>query len=190
VSPQRSNRAQLIDGTLRCLERLPPERVTARAIAREAGANLASITYHFGSKDALVTEAVIAGLDRWLAELARAMEAGGDGAPGERFRRGWEAVQATIRDHSGLAATFVAAAARARHDPQVRTTLAAGFHRARPEVATALALGDDPPAQDAAGLAMALFYGLLVQTLLDPTLTIDDPRLPAARTRLATLLTT
>src|SRR5919106_6153791 len=57
VSPQRSNRSRLVEGTLRCLERLPPERITARAIAKESGANLASITYHFGSKDALVTEA-------------------------------------------------------------------------------------------------------------------------------------
>ena len=73
MSPQRSNRTQLIDGTLRCLERLPPERVTARAIADESGANLASITYHFGSKDDLVTEAVVAGLDRWLDEIEAAL---------------------------------------------------------------------------------------------------------------------
>jgi AcrR family transcriptional regulator len=50
--PQRSNRQRLIEGTLRCLERLPPERITARAIAAESGANLASIGYHFGSMDA------------------------------------------------------------------------------------------------------------------------------------------
>ncbi|MFI6318427.1 TetR/AcrR family transcriptional regulator [Nonomuraea sp. NPDC050556] len=74
MSPQRSNRSQLIDGTLRCLERLPLERVTARVIAEESGANLASITYHFGSKDNLVTEAVIAGLDRWLTDIATSME--------------------------------------------------------------------------------------------------------------------
>ncbi|HET6213291.1 MAG TPA: TetR family transcriptional regulator, partial [Micromonosporaceae bacterium] len=59
MSPQRSNRANLIEGTLCCLERLPAERVTARAIAQESGANLASITYHFGSKDNLVTAAVV-----------------------------------------------------------------------------------------------------------------------------------
>ena len=73
MSPQRSNRAQLVEGTLRCLERLPPERITARAIAAESRANLASIAYHFGSKDDLVTEAVIEGLDRWLAEIESAL---------------------------------------------------------------------------------------------------------------------
>jgi hypothetical protein len=44
MSPQRSNRARLIEGTLRCLERLPHERITARVIAAESGANLASIS--------------------------------------------------------------------------------------------------------------------------------------------------
>jgi AcrR family transcriptional regulator len=66
VSPQRSNRDALLEGALRCLERLPPERITARTIAAESGANPASIAYHFGSKDNLITEAAITGLDRWL----------------------------------------------------------------------------------------------------------------------------
>jgi len=70
VSPQRSNRRQLIEGTLRCIERLPSERITTRAIAEESDANVASIAYHFGSKDDLVTEAVVEGLDRWLEEIA------------------------------------------------------------------------------------------------------------------------
>ena len=70
MSPQRSNRRQLIEGTLRCLERLPAERITTRAIAEESDANVASIAYHFGSKDDLVTEAVVEGLDLWLEEIA------------------------------------------------------------------------------------------------------------------------
>ena len=87
MSPQRSNRSQLLEGTLRCLERLPPERVTARAIAAESGANIASIAYHFGSKDELVTEAVIAGLDRWLEEIAGALGEIEGLDPAARFRR-------------------------------------------------------------------------------------------------------
>ncbi|HEU0041644.1 MAG TPA: helix-turn-helix domain-containing protein, partial [Jiangellaceae bacterium] len=95
MSPQRSNRAILIEGTLRCLERLPPERVTARAIAEEAGANLASITYHFGSKDDLVTEAVISGLDRWLAEVGKVMTDLPPHALHDRFRQASDAIEAS-----------------------------------------------------------------------------------------------
>src|SRR5919112_311133 len=105
MSPQRSNRYQLIEGTLRCLERLPLQRVTARAIADESGANLASITYHFGSKDELVTEAVIAGLDRWLAEITRRLDELETRAPEDRLRAAFAVVADSRRHHEGLART-------------------------------------------------------------------------------------
>lgn len=188
MSPQRSNRAQLVEGTLRCLERLPPERVTARAIAKESGANLASITYHFGSKDDLVTEAVIEGLDRWLAEIARGLGVLAAQDPAARFRRAGEVVEATRQRHTGLARNFIGALAKAQHDRRVRELLAAGFHRSRPRVAALLGLGADQAAHDAAGLVLALFDGLLFQALLDPTLAIEGGRMDRAQARLRRLL--
>jgi AcrR family transcriptional regulator len=188
MSPQHSNRAALVDGTLRCLERLPPERVTARAIAGESGANLASIAYHFGSKDALVTEATIEGLDRWLAEIDRALEGVQPHRATARFRRATEAIEASRRRHAALARAFVAALARAQHDPEVRKLFAAGFRRTRPRLAAVLGLGDDRPAEDAAGLAHSMFTGLLFQALLDPGLAIAGDRMDQAQARLRTVL--
>jgi AcrR family transcriptional regulator len=186
--PQRSNRSALIDGTLRCLERLPPERVTARAIAAESGANLASITYHFGSKDNLLTEAVIEGLDRWLADVAGGLADLPAHAPEARFRRSAEVLEASRQRHTGLARNFVGALGKAQHDPRVREILAGGFHRSRPSLASVLALGQDQAGQDAAGLVLGLFYGLLVQVLLDPALAIDGERMERAQARLRTAL--
>src|SRR5919108_3460144 len=103
MSPQRSNRSTLLEGALRCVERLPPERVTARPIAAESGANIASIAYHFGSKDELVTEAVIAGLDRWPEEIAGALGDLEGMDPETRFRRAGAVIDATRRRHTGLA---------------------------------------------------------------------------------------
>jgi AcrR family transcriptional regulator len=187
MSPQRSNRSELIAGTLRCLERLPPERVTARAIAKEAGANVASITYHFESKDALITEAVIDGLDRWLAEIAgRLVELDAEPPP-ERFRRAAAVIEEGRRRHTGLAVNFLGALAKARHDPRIRELLTEGFRRTRPEVAEVLGLGDDPAGVDAGGLVLAMFDGLLFQVLLDPSLAIDGDRLARAQERLGTV---
>jgi AcrR family transcriptional regulator len=186
--PQRSNRSQLIEGTLRCLERLPPERVTARVIARESGANLASITYHFGSKEELVTEAVIDGLDRWLAEIAGRLGDLAAHPPTMRFRLAVEAVEQSRHRYAGLARTFVIALAKAQHDHRVRETLAAGFHRTRPRLASVLGLGDDGAGRDAAGLVLALFDGLLFQALLDPDLAIEGERMRRAQARLGTVL--
>jgi AcrR family transcriptional regulator len=188
VSPQRSNRVPLIEGTLRCLERLPPERVTARAIAAESGANLASIPYHFGSKDSLVTEAVIEGLDRWLGEIEADLADLESLAPQARFRRAWEAMEAGRRRHAGRARNFVGALAKAQHDRRVRELLAAGFARTRPQVAALLSLGADRAGEDAGGLVLAIFNGVLFQALLDPDLAIEGERMERAQTRLAGVL--
>ena len=188
VSPQRSNRSELIEGTLRCLERLPPERVTARAIADESGANLASITYHFGSKDELVTEAVIAGLDRWLAEIARRLDELDARAPEDRFRAAFAVVADSRRHHEGLARTFLGAMAKASHDERVRQLLTEGFRRTRGEVATVLGLGTDAAGRDAAGLVLALFNGLLFQSLVDPGLAIEGRRMTRAQVRLRSVM--
>lgn len=184
MSPQRSNRQQLVDGALRCLERLPPERVTARAIADEAGANLASITYHFGSKDNLVTEAAVQGLDRWLADIAQGLEELPQQSPAARFRHVAAVVETSRRRHLGLVRNYFGAVAKAQHNTEIKDRLAAGFRDARPRVAALLGLGADDTGVDAAGLALAMFHGLLLQVLLDPALGIDGDRLGHAQTRL------
>jgi AcrR family transcriptional regulator len=133
MSPQHSNRSNLLEGTLRCLERLPPERVTARAIAEESGANLASIAYHFGSKDDLVTESVILGLDRWLVEISAGLGELDALEPTERFRRAGAVIDASQRRHTGLA-ELLGAYPRLT-DERIREMLAEGFRRTRPRVA-------------------------------------------------------
>jgi len=188
VSPQHSNRSALLEGTLRCLERLPPERVTARAIAEESDANLASIAYHFGSKEDLVTESVIAGLDRWLAEIGEGLGEVDALEPAERFRRAGAVVDATRRRHTGLARNFLGALSRAQHDERVRQLLVDGFRRTRPRVAALLGLGGDQAGEDAAGLVHSLFVGLLFQTLLDPSLAIEGKRMERAQSRLTRVL--
>jgi AcrR family transcriptional regulator len=190
MSPQHSNRSNLLEGTLRCLERLPPERVTARAIAEESNANLASIAYHFGSKDELVTESVTVGLDRWLAEITASLEALDTLGPAERFRTAWAVIDSTRRRHTGLARNFLGALSKAQHDEQIKEKLADGFRRTRPRVAALLGLGDDRPGEDAAGLVHSLFVGLLFQELLDPSLGIKGKRMEDAQTRLLRVLPT
>ncbi len=184
MSPQKSNRQLLLDGALRCLERLPADRLTARAIADESGANLASIAYHFGSKDELVTAAVIAGLDRWLAEVEHALSAVVSGTTAQRLRRANAVIEQTRERHMGLVRNFVAALAKAPHDRLVREQLADGFRRTRPAVADLLGCGDDRTGHDAAGVALAMFYGQLLAVQVDPELAITGGRFDRALGRL------
>jgi AcrR family transcriptional regulator len=84
------NREALIEGAKTCLLQKGYGRTTARDIATEAGVSLAAIGYHFGSKEALLNEAMRVALDEWGAELAQTMSAGtaGDNAQ-ERFAETW-----------------------------------------------------------------------------------------------------
>jgi hypothetical protein len=135
-----------------------------------------------------VTEAVIEGLDRWLDEVATGLGALVSEEPAARYRRAGEVIETTRRRHSDLAKNFLAALAKAQHDPRVRGTLAAGFRRTRPEVASLLELGSDQAGQDAAGLVLAQFNGLLFQALLDPGLAIEGDRMQRAQARLLRVL--
>lgn len=56
----------------------------------------------------------------------------------------------------GLARNFVGALAKAQYDSRIRDSLAAGFGRTRPNVASLLGLENDQAGQDAGGLVLAL----------------------------------
>ncbi len=68
---QVSHRQRLLEGAIECLKSEGYARTTARDIARAADANLASIGYHFGSKEALLNEALMRSFEIWTEELVR-----------------------------------------------------------------------------------------------------------------------
>lgn len=59
-------RRRLIEATRRCIGAKGLANTTSRDLTTEAEANLAAITYHFGSKDQLVAEALLDALRAWL----------------------------------------------------------------------------------------------------------------------------
>jgi DNA-binding transcriptional regulator YbjK len=63
-------RADIVEATLRIIGRSGAAAVTHRAVAAEAGVSLASTTYYFDSKDALVHEALELVIDRSVAVVA------------------------------------------------------------------------------------------------------------------------
>src|SRR3981081_3746576 len=58
---------RLIAATLACVRSRGLARTPSREIASAAGVNLEAITYHFGSKDDLVAEALTRAIQQWLA---------------------------------------------------------------------------------------------------------------------------
>lgn len=59
------HREDLLEGAKKCLVEKGFVRTTARDIVNASGANLASIGYHYGSKDALLTQAYVELAQEW-----------------------------------------------------------------------------------------------------------------------------
>ncbi|MFE3054225.1 TetR/AcrR family transcriptional regulator [Nocardia sp. NPDC059239] len=181
---QHSNRTALVEAAIRCLQTLPPESITARVISTEAGANLASISYHFGSKDGLLAEAMDVAFQRWQDEVIADIV----GLPvrdfGDRLEQAIDVVLSGMGQYSGLLGAFFTALARAPHDERVRHPLAESYATLRPAMAIAFGLGDDQAADDAAGIIMAVLDGLLMQAFLDPSRVLDPARVAAAQRRM------
>src|SRR3954468_23080055 len=87
--PQISHREQLLEGAIECLRTKGYARTTARDIAAAANANLASIGYHFGSKEALLNEAILRACEQWTNRLGEAAFAGEDESPLGHMAASW-----------------------------------------------------------------------------------------------------
>ncbi len=168
MTPQISNRDALLEGALRCIEEKGYGEITTRDIAAAANANIASIAYHFGSKDALVGEALAEGFRRWFVEFARDVTTEGGDDRQSFARSAIRALQAGIGRHRGLAHAFIAALSRAPYDQQLRSALATSYRESRASLAGFLGLGKDESSQLQAGVLIAIFDGLIIQWLIDP----------------------
>src|SRR5438874_2856664 len=95
---QVSHRDQLLEGAIKCLRSKGYTRTTARDIARAANANLASIGYHFGSKEALLNEAITRACEEWTTRLGQVAFASGSESPLEQMGASWIAMLSSFQE--------------------------------------------------------------------------------------------
>jgi AcrR family transcriptional regulator len=58
MSPKNTTPQLILEAVVACIEKYGIDKVTTRKIAQEAGTNIASINYHFRSKEELLAEAL------------------------------------------------------------------------------------------------------------------------------------
>lgn len=167
------HRELLLSAARRCLEQRGYARTTARDLVAESGTNLASIGYHFGSKEALLNEALMGAFAEYTDKLlALAAMSPGDGDPLGRLRQAWTVMAEGFADARPLLVAFIEAMAQAERNPELRAQLAGGYERLRATIATAItALHPGIPgdrARSVASFLMLVCDGLTVQWLLDP----------------------
>lgn len=181
------HREDLLAGARRCLETRGYARTTARDLVAESGTNLASIGYHFGSKEALLNEAIAESFQEWAERvhtLTHAHVAGPAVDPPRLLGAMWSAMLTSFTEFRGLAVAFAEAMAQVERQPELRTTLAAAYEDTRTTVSTmvveATGMAGGPHSRTLAGLVIALFDGLLVQWLLDDRSVSTGEELTAA----------
>jgi AcrR family transcriptional regulator len=186
----RSNhRDLLLEAAKRLLRDKGYARTTARDLVAASGTNLASIGYHFGSKEALLNEAMAEGFAEWTEQMDRLALADPHATPVERFMTSMRAVLESFDEIRPYFVACLEALAQAERSEDVRAQLAHVYDVSRHQVAETVAEavgGSAEPGSDAdaiASLIIALTDGLFIQAYLDPERVpgVDDFVLAAAR---------
>ncbi|WP_432943254.1 TetR/AcrR family transcriptional regulator [Kribbella sp. CA-253562] len=170
------NREALIEGAKLCLRDNGYTRTTARDIAGAAGVSLAAIGYHFGSKDALLNEAMRQALREWSDELGRTMSAGPNAAaaPQDRFAATWASVIDTLSDpvSRALWTTQFEVLSQGSQLPDLLQAVATLQGEARENLAALFGVADDDSdevsAQRVGSFLQALLLGVVALTMFDP----------------------
>lgn len=115
-------RQRLLTATRECLARRGLAATTSRHIAGAADANLAAITYYFGSKDELVAAALLGGIREWLTPAIDVLA--GDGDPAARTMAAIQTLTTTFERRRADAAVYLEALLQApRMEPLQRGLL-------------------------------------------------------------------
>jgi len=170
------NREALLLAAKKCLLEKGYNRTTARDIASEAGVSLAAIGYHFSSKDALLTEALVLAFGEWDQELQSALQTGvsSDVSPAQRFEATWAKLIATFETHRPLWIANFEIFTQMISQPETRLFLASHLHAARTGLAAMFLNREESSISNETSRTIGTFHhvllsGLLLQWLIDPT---------------------
>ncbi|HEX2284189.1 MAG TPA: TetR family transcriptional regulator [Mycobacterium sp.] len=168
----------MLEGALTCIAERGYAATSSRDIARAAGANVASINYHFGSKDALVNEALGQCFGVWNQRVEEAFSAAAGLDPREQLAAILRAAIDSFAEFKSSVHACIESYAPALRSDELRQRMAAGYANVR-ESAVRLAtehmrdVGMTAPANLAAitSVLMAVCDGLMLQWVADPSAT-------------------
>src|SRR4051795_11715766 len=112
------NREDLLAGAVQCLRERGWARTTVRDIAAAAGVSHAAIGYHFGSREALLSQAYVRAMEEWGEEIDRVLVAGrADGDVTDGAVAAWTAMIRSFRTQPQLWRGAVDAPSDGAHPP-------------------------------------------------------------------------
>ncbi|MGI5268244.1 TetR/AcrR family transcriptional regulator [Nonomuraea sp. CA-218870] len=188
-------RERLLAGAVSCLQEKGYARTTARDLVAASGTNLASIGYHFGGKDALLNEAIIACFEAWTVRTEQAVFADTLGTPRELLERAMAALVDVFGEMRPTLMGCVEGYPAALREEALRERLAGAYEQAR-EAGVAIlrrAAAESgielPVAPEVLiSVVIAISDGLMIQWLLDPESTPDSRQVVDALAALSAVL--
>src|SRR3954454_12009370 len=129
-----NHRDALLDAAKRLLRERGYARITARDLVAASGTNLASIGYHFGSKEALLNEAIGASFTEWNARILAAAMSEPDESPLGRLMNAWRVMLDDFEAARPIFVAFIEALAQAERSPALREQLAAQYDQLRRDI--------------------------------------------------------
>ncbi|MGW0820831.1 TetR/AcrR family transcriptional regulator [Streptomyces sp. NPDC002845] len=175
------HREDLLEGAKRCLLEKGFARTTVRDIVKESGTNLASIGYHYGSKDALLAQAYVSLVEE-VSEAFDATEQATSGTePGsvERFQEVWSNIIATMREPGSLWHLSMEIVVMGDRLPEVRDHLARAQREGGRGIIPMLMGGREEDVPEEAVDTLGKFYTTLMTGLI-ALWTFDPPSAPSA----------
>ncbi len=176
-----THRELLLDAARRCLEEKGYARTTARDLVAASGTNLASIGYHFGSKEALLNEAIATAFVEWTDEVNRAVRETPADAPLVRLLEGWREMLSRTEANRPLIVANLEAMAQVSRSPELRERMAAAYEECRARIAEVVreSLPDDGSvdAGAVASFIIAVVDGITLQHMADPQRAPDGDQL-------------
>jgi AcrR family transcriptional regulator len=183
IDRQDATRTRLLDATLEVLGTHGVARATSREIAATAGVNLQAITYHFGSKDDLVAQALVHAVRTWIAPAHAALTGVATDPLGRLFATVAALQQALDQAHAHVPAYIEALATAARNETvraqiagllaELRGALAASIRELRESGYIAAWVEPEPMA----ALIIAAGDGFVLHSTLDPGSYPPEPTL-------------
>ncbi|MFI6869819.1 TetR/AcrR family transcriptional regulator [Nocardia sp. NPDC050406] len=172
-------REDLLAAAKNCLAERGYARTTVRDIVAASGSNLAAINYHFGTRDALLSQAMLESTTAAVQRILDGFAEAPGGTADERLEAFLRRLTVTFVEDRALWAANIESLAQALHFGELRTEMSARQQDARRSLAVMLQPGDDEPDDDVGALLLTLLDGLLVQWLLDPAAAPSAERLMA-----------
>jgi AcrR family transcriptional regulator len=172
------HREDLLMGAKRCLIEKGYGRTTTRDIVAASGANLASIGYHYGSKEALLNAALLEALDETGKEISptEVTDVDPDATPVERFEAVWSQIIEKYNTSQQLLLASFEVFAQVDRVPELRPALADGVEQGRRAMAELFkSIAGDGAAElsEESQRAVGAFFqamatGVMAQVLVDP----------------------